>query len=294
MKMHDNEVNIDKDIIYQLLSEQKPEWAMVNIVPISSDGSDHALFRLGSEYVMRLPRVARAVKGIDKEVKWVSALASHLSTPISEPIFKGAPSEQYPFPWLVNKWCEGHNPDFEKNNEYSILATELAEFLNQLHGIKIPDGPISRRGVALNYLNTDVKVALKKIDAELDVSLIVSLWQQLMNTDEWIQEPAWLHGDFLQGNILVNNHHLSGVIDFSDLGMGDPACDLIIAWSLLNKDSRKTFKDNLDNIDENTWQRGRGWALSIALIMLSYYKDRSPYFTTLAKHMIRELTSECS
>jgi aminoglycoside phosphotransferase (APT) family kinase protein len=82
------------------------------------------------------------------------------------------------------------------------------------------------------------------------------------------------------------------VIDFADLGIGAPACDLVIAWSLLNSHSRRVFKENLEHIDDNTWERGRGWALSIALIMLPYYKNSNPTLAVLARRIIKHLLSD--
>jgi aminoglycoside phosphotransferase (APT) family kinase protein len=281
-KMHEHELEITDNLVKSLLKHQCPDWSDLLLKPIQSSGTDHALFRLGNDYVIRLPRVDWATRNVDKEFEWVPKLAKFLKISVSEPIFKGKPNDFYPWQWVVSKWNEGNNPVYEVENEYERLAIELAEFLNELHSIELPDGPLSRRGISLKDedLNEETRNAMNELDGEMDIHPIT----------DWNQNPVWIHGDFLPGNILIQHNRLSAVIDFSDVGVGDPACDLVIAWSLLNARSRKIFRDHLENIDENTWQRGRGWALSIAVIMLPYYKHTNPVLAELARRMIANTT----
>ena len=287
--MHEKELNVSEELVRSLLAEQCPNWADLPLQRIQSSGTDNALYRLGTELVVRLPRIDWAVSSIEKEHTWVPQITNHLSTPISTPIFCGKPNAKYPWPWLVIKWNDGENPEFEQENEYNDLAVELAQFLNELHAIKLENGPLSRRGVHLSNVNERTNADIPLLKDEIDADYYLKLWKELSNLPEWHGEPVWVHGDFLPGNILVKNNHLSAVIDFSDVGIGDPACDLVIAWSLLNKDSREVFKKNLNNIDENTWQKGRGWALSIAAIMLPYYKNTNPAYARLARRMLKNV-----
>jgi aminoglycoside phosphotransferase (APT) family kinase protein len=279
--------------VQSLLKSQCPHLANLPLRPIISSGTDNALFRLGDEYVVRLPRVewmpGSIDKNINKEYEWVPKIARLLTIPISEPLFRGAPSESYPLLWTVTKWNEGYNPHFEKNNEYEMLAKDLATFLNELHEIVLPNGPYSRRGVSLKEVDTETRKALSELESEIDIQSVTHLWNQLSNVSAWCNEPVWVHGDFLPGNILIQNNRLSAVIDFSDVGIGDPACDLVISWALFNAHSRNTFRKNLNNIDDNTWERGRGWALSIALIMLPYYKNTNPTLAELARKIINNV-----
>lgn len=293
VKMHENELEIDECFVRTLLQEQRPQWINLPLQRITSSGTDNALYRLGTDFIVRLPRIewepGSINKNINKEYDWLPKIAQFLKTPISEPLFKGKPANHYPFDWLVVRWNEGHNPVFEKDNEYEFLAKDLAHFLNDFHEIKLPHGPFSRRGVPLIEIDEDTRNALGKLQGEIDIPLITHLWDQLIDTPPWNKDFVWIHGDFLPGNILVQNNRLSGVIDFSDVGIGDPACDLIIAWALFNSHSRKIFKDNLKNIDDNTWKRGRGWALSIALMMLPYYKNTNPMLAMLARRIIENV-----
>lgn len=290
--MHENELEIDENLVHTLLKHQCPKWANLPLKPIQSSGTDNTLFRLGNEYIVRLPRIEWATESIDKEYMWVPKISQFLQIPISKPIFKGHPDKTYPWSWLVTKWNEGHNPHFEKENEYELLAKDLAYFLNELHEIKLGAGPSSRRGIPLKEMDHETKEAIGELAMEIDVPSVNSLWNQLINVPSWNRDPVWAHGDFLPGNILIQDSRLSAVIDFSDIGIGDPACDLVIGWSLLNSHSRAVFKNNLKNIDGDTWERGKGWALSIALIMLPYYKTTNPVLSSLARRMIKNVLSD--
>lgn len=295
-KMHENEHEVDEQLVRDLIQSQCPQWSELPLKSVASSGTDNALFRLGSEYIVRLPRIewgeGSANKSTNKEYEWLPKIARFLRTSISEPIFKGNANESYPWQWIVAKWNEGYNPEFEKENEYAELAKDLAIFLNDLHRIKLSNGPTSRRGVSLKEVDAETKKAIGELTEELDTQSVTLLWNLLSNTPAWNQNPVWVHGDFLPGNILIQNNRLSAVIDFTDVGMGDPACDLIVAWALLNAQSRKTFRENLENIDDDTWQRGRGWALSIALIMLPYYKNTNPTLGSLARRMIKSVLDD--
>ena len=292
-KMHKNELEINDALVHSLIESQCPEWANLPIEAVHSSGTDHALFRLGEKFIVRLPRIewipGSINKSIEKEYDWLPKIAKFLTIPISEPVFKGNPNKSYPLPWLISKWNGGQNPNFEMENEHELLAKDLAYFLNDLHGIRLHVGPKSRRGVPLKQLDSETRKALDELKGEIDTKTITPYWGKLINIPNWTQEPVWVHGDFLPGNILVQNNRLSAVIDFSDVGMGDPACDLVIAWSLFKAHSRNIFKQALKNIDDDTWERGKGWALSIALIMLPYYKNSNPVLSELARQMIKNV-----
>ena len=287
--MHDNEFFIDESLVRKLLQSQQEELSNLPLLPVSSHGSDHALFRLGENYVIRLPRVAGAVKGIEKESIWTPKLSKHFNIPTSKPAYVGKSEAYYPYNWLIMNWIEGNNPDFEKTDEHSQIVKDLAHFINTLHGIKLVNGPRSRRGIPLTNLDQQVKECFTQISNEYDTIKLNKIWQSIIDTPYWNKELVWIHGDLHQGNILCRYNRLAGVIDFSDIGMGDPATDLMIAWTLLNKNSREQFKNSLLMIDECMWIRGKGWALSMAAIMLPYYKSRNPYYAKLARRIIDEI-----
>ena len=297
-KTHENELEIDEHLVRELLRNQCSQWADLPLFRIKSSGTDNALFRLGTEYVVRLPRIewepGSIENKINKEYEWLPRIAEFLKIPISIPVFKGNPDKNYIYPWLIAKWNKGQNPDFEIGNEYDLLAKDSALFLNEFHRIPLTKGPQSRRGIKLNdnELDAETRTAINKLADEIDINFITALWESLSNIPYWDKQPVWVHGDFLPGNILVEDNRLCAVLDFTDVGIGDPACDLVIAWALFNPVSRQVFRDNLENVDDNTWERGRGWALSIALIMLPYYKYSNPVLAELASRMLANVLGD--
>lgn len=288
-KMHADEFEINEELVHHLLQSQCPNFSHLKLEPMLSSGTDHALFRLGEDYIVRLPRIAGAIQNINKEFEWVPKIVRKLSLQISEPVFKGEPHKLYPSPWLICKWNEGFNPPFERDKEYERLAEDLACFLNELHRIELANGPLSRRGCPLERLDEETSKALARLEGEIDVKSAASLWNRLKKVPLWNKDPVWVHGDLLPGNVLVNQNRLSAVIDFSDVGIGDPACDLVIAWSLFGPHSRNIFRKNLEHVDDDTWERGRGWALSIGLIILPYYKHTNPALMSVGRKMIENV-----
>lgn len=291
-KMHEGELEINESLVRRLLKIQAQDLADLPLIPLISSGTDHALFRLGEEYSLRLPRILGCEEDIGKEYTWLPILASSLNIPISEPIFKGNPEKFYPCPWIIMKWKEGTVPDFEKDGEHKYLAKDLAEFLNELRKVKQSGSePGSRRGGLLIERDSEVKKAISELEGEVDSGYISFLWEKLSKIPYSPKEISWIHGDLLPGNILISEGRLSAVIDFSITGLGDPATDLIIAWSLFNKNSRETFRDNLLYINENMWERGKGRALSIALTILPYYKNTNPALCAVARKIIENILS---
>ena len=101
----------------------------------------------------------------------------------------------------------------------------------------------------------------------------------------------WIHGDLQAGNLLARQGELSAVIDFGSLGVGDPACDLMVAWNLFSAGARDTFRAALW-VDDASWARGRGWALSVALIALPYYRTSNPVLAGISRSAIDEVLAD--
>jgi aminoglycoside phosphotransferase (APT) family kinase protein len=290
-KMHADEFEIDISLVRRLLAKQFPDWADLPLKPVPSAGTDNALYRLGSDMVVRLPRIGWAVENVDKEFTWLPKLASFLPVSIPVPLAKGIPTEDYPWPWSVYGWLEGSNPVIGHIPDPASLTHDLVGFIRALHKVNLPNGPISNRGVPLEKKDAETRKALRQLDGMIDVQAVTSLWETALQVPQWSKPPVWVHGDLSPGNLLVQNGRLCAVIDFGNLGIGDPACDLIIAWNLLPAHLRHAFRTEL-GVDDATWQRGRGWALSNALIALPYYKDTNPMLANNARHVIQELLKE--
>lgn len=287
-KMHANEMETDEALVQQLMAKQFPAWANLPLKRVPSSGTDNALYRLGDELVVRLPRIDWAVENIAKEVLWLPQIAPFLPYAIPLPRAVGTPAEGYPWPWTVYNWLEGSNPMVGQGPD---LTQDIILFLKALHGIDLPNGPLSSRCVPLEKQDVETRKALRQLEGLVDVPVVTALWEQALELPHWTKPPVWVHGDLSPSNILTQNGRLSAVIDFGNLGIGDPACDLVIAWNFLTAAQREAFREGLE-VDEPTWERGKGWALSNALIALPYYKETNPYLAKSASHVIEQLCQE--
>ncbi len=287
--MHLNEFQIDESLVYKLIKEQFPEFSDLPLGKVASNGTDNALFRLGGDMVVRLPRIEWAVANIDKEFAWLNKIAPFVPFSLPTPLRKGNPTNEYPHSWSIYNWIEGSNPNI--NNVSEFVVQEIALFINALHKVDLPNGPLSNRGVPLKEKDKETRKAISELADMIDTKIVTEIWENALKIPEWSKPPVWIHGDLSLGNLLIKNNQLTAVIDFGNLGMGDPACDLIIAWNLLPAHLRKLFRSKLE-IDDATWQRGKGWALSIALIQLPYYKNSNPPLAANALHVIQEIINE--
>lgn len=290
-KMHADELHTDVGLVRRLLAAQFPEWAALSIEPVPSSGTDNALYRLGNDMVVRLPRIHWAVAGLDKEVEWLPRLAPLLPVNVPVPLGKGEPAEGYPWHWGVYRWLEGENPTVDRIADPDSLARELAQFVDTLHRIDLTGGPSATRGVPLAMRDDPTRTAIAALQGTIDTDATTAAWDVALRTPAWSCPPVWVHGDLAPGNLLLQGGRLTAVIDFAGLGLGDPACDLIVAWNLLPADARRLFRDEL-GVDDATWDRGRGWALSVALIQLPYYRDTNPALAANARHVIREVLAD--
>jgi aminoglycoside phosphotransferase (APT) family kinase protein len=254
------------------------------------------MYRLGDDMAVRLPRIAWATGAVEKEQAWLPKLAPHLPLPIPLPLAKGSPGEGYPWPWSVCRWLDGRNATPSRLADLIQAAQTLAGFIRALQGIDATDGPHpgrhnAGRGVPLPLRDTYTRDAIKAAESLIDTGAATAAWETDMATPPWTGRPVWIHGDLSAGNLLATDGRLSGVIDFGCLGVGDPACDLIVAWSLFHGESRAAFRTALA-VDDATWARGRGWALSTALIALPYYLERNPTIAAGARRVIDEVLAD--
>jgi aminoglycoside phosphotransferase (APT) family kinase protein len=290
-KMHVNELHTDAALVGRLLSAQFPQWAGLPIERVPSSGTDNALYRLGDDMVVRLPRIDWAIGGVEKDFQWLPKLAPLLPVAIPVPLAKGMPAEGYPWEWGVYSWLGGENPTVGRITDPSALTADLVQFVDALHRLDLADGPRTRRGAPLEEQDESARAALVALEGMIDTDAAAAAWEEALETPAWAGSPVWIHGDLLPGNLLLEGGRLTGVIDWSLLGIGDPACDLMIAWGVLPAVARTVFRAELD-VDDATWARGSGWALSMGLIALPYYKDTNPVFADIARHLVREVLAD--
>jgi aminoglycoside phosphotransferase (APT) family kinase protein len=295
-KMHDDEVDIDVSLVRRLVAAQFPQWAALPIHPFPSAGTANAMYRLGADMAVRLPRTLEVTREVEKEHRWLPILAPLVPLAIPLPLGKGAPDEGYPWHWSVYRWLEGETATIERISDPDQAASELARFIAALERIDPVDGPPPGRhnfgrGVPLAMRDERTRAAIVSLEGTLDTVAVTEAWDVSLRAPSWGEPPVWIHGDLLPNNLLVDQGRLSAIVDFGGLGVGDPACDMLGAWSLFSGQARVAFRAQL-SVDEATWIRGRGWALSVALIALPYYRSTNPEFAALAMHMIDEVLAD--
>ncbi len=291
--MHDDELEIDVDLVARLIAAQFPAWASEALRPLHPWGTDNAIFRLGDDKAVRLPRIEGAVGQVAKDRRWLSALAPQLPFEIPELLATGAPSHGYPWPFGVYRWLEGEPFAADDVGAALDAASDLARFLRALRGIDTRDAPASGRGGSLAPRDDAVRRAIDALGGRVDARAATRSWEAALRAPAWDGPPIWLHGDLMPGNLLFVERRLSAVIDFSVLGVGDPAADLMVAWWLLDEGTRPRFRTALA-VDDASWARGRGWALSCALIALPYYWETNPPFAAYARRALAEVLSDAS
>lgn len=295
-KMHDDEVDTSVSLVRRLLITQFPQWANLPVEPAHSAGTGNALYRLGDDMVVRLPRIPSAVGQVNKEQKWLPILAPRLPLNIPIPLAKGHPSDGYPWHWSVYRWLEGEDATTAPIDYPRQAATDLAHFIIALQGIEATGGPPPGehnfyRGVPLATRDRETRDAIASLHDVFDADQVTAAWDAAVETPVWSRAPVWIHGDLHAGNLLVHRGRLSAVIDFGGLGVGDPACDVMAAWVFLSAENRALFREVLQ-VDDATWARGRGWALSFGLIALPYYQTTNPVLAGIARHAINEVLGE--
>ncbi|TMK76560.1 MAG: aminoglycoside phosphotransferase family protein [Actinobacteria bacterium] len=296
-KMHADEVDIDVSLVGRLLAAQFPQWAGLPIERVRPSGTDNAIYRLGDDMAVRLPRRERTSGTLEKERRWLPRLAPLLPLAVPVPLAEGMPAEDYPWKWSVYRWLEGENATVERITDLSQLATDLAQFVAALQRIDPTGGPSPGehnffRGAPLAGRDEATRAAIASLARAIDGGAVTAAWEAALRAPEWERPPVWVHGDLDLRNLLVERGRLRAVIDFGGLGVGDPACDVMVAWKVLSADTRDIFRAEL-SVDEASWARGRGWALSQALIALAYYTlETNPVLVREAQRWMAEVLAD--
>lgn len=265
-------VKIDAALVQALIASQFPQWADLPVRRVEFCGWDNRTFHLGDEMLVRLPSWGAYVAQVEKEHAWLPRLAPGLPLPIPAPIAMGEPGHGYPWRWSVYRWIDGETAARGAIADLREFAESVAGFLCALQAIDASDGPAAgahnfHRGGELRTYDSETWAAIETLGKRIDRGAVTAIWEEAL-ASRWRGPPVWVHGDVAAGNLLVKDGRLSAVIDFGTMGVGDPACDLALAWTLLDADSRRAFRAALP-LDPQTWARGRGWVLWKALIVLA-------------------------
>jgi aminoglycoside phosphotransferase (APT) family kinase protein len=265
MRMHADELEIDETLVRQLLAAQFPEWADLPLSRVDPAGTVNAIFRLGEGLSLRLARRKGPTKPGGKELDWLPRLAPLLPVEIPVPVAQGRPTDEYPWFWDVHTWVEGETAPVEEIDA-TQAARDLAAFVGALQRVD-PTGAPQGRGIALAERDREIQYWLTRFDGDPGVT---AEWERALAAPPWGGPPVWHHGDLDVRNWLVRDGRISGVIDWGAMGVGDPACDVMVAWKLHSNAGRDAFREALPT-DDATWERARGWVLSQAVAALAYY-----------------------
>lgn len=290
--MHEDQVDVDLDVVRGLLAEQQPDLADLPIQPVVSTGTVNALFRIGDDFVARLPLQDHWEESIEREWRWIPWLSSRITAArLPAPVFKGMANDAFPFSWSIYRWIDGAPYDDKLVHDENDVARQLARYVLELRALEVPEGaPVGGRE-PLAELDDDTRKAIADAGAVIDAPAAMSVWDQALRTPPWDGTPVWIHSDLLRPNLLVHDGRLEAVIDYGYIGIGDPATDLIPAWAVFGPVGRAAYRDVLQP-DDPTWGRGRGIALHQAAMIIPYYKDTNPAFVELARHTIEQIIND--
>ncbi|WP_316520546.1 aminoglycoside phosphotransferase family protein [Kitasatospora brasiliensis] len=293
-RMHPDGPVVDAALVRRLIAAQFPQWERLPITPVAAAGADNAMFRLGPELAVRLPRVEWAAAGLRREQQWLPRLAPRLALPVPTPLAVGRPAGGYPWEWSVLRWLNGANPAVGSLGAPEGLARDLAAFVNALRAADPAGGPTAQRSIPLAARDGATRTAISQLAGSIDTEAATALWDKALRLPAYAGPPVWMHGDLTPGNLLLaRTGRLAAVLDFAQLGIGDPTADLIPAWNLLPATARPAFRAAL-RADDAMWARGRAWAFSIALVTIPYYRHTDQARTADARRVVREVLADRS
>lgn len=289
-KMHADEIEIDISLVKSLITSQFPQWQDFSIRQIDAIGTDNAIFRLGDTMAVRIPRIKKAAAHIEKEYQWLPKLTSHLPLTIPVPIAKGKRTESYPWQWSIYRWIEGESA-VDTISNLSQAAINLGHFVVALRNIDATGGPICHRGKPLQTRDKETRDAIVSWRNVIDIDAAITIWNRSLALPLWGGKSVWIHGDLHADNMLTQNGNINAIIDFGSSGVGDPAVDMMPALTILSSETRQKFRE-IVNVDDATWGRGRGWALTFGLVAYPYYKNTNPTLAKIARHTIDEVLAD--
>lgn len=286
---------VDEGLVRRLVASQFPQWADLPVWPVPTSGWDNQTFRLGQRLSVRLPTAREYALAVDKEHRWLPILAPRVPLPIPVPMARGVPADGYGFHWSVYEWIDGEPARIDGIGDLTRFADGLASFLVALQRVDPTGGPQPDlhnwfRGGPLQIYDPQIRRAIEVLDRRIPRDIVTEIWRSALRA-AWDGRSVWFHGDVAPGNLLVRDGVLAAVIDFGTCGVGDPACDLAIAWTLLSGPSRDAFRARLD-VDPGTWTRGRAWALWKALIVYAGALQGKPAVAAEANRIIDEIVAE--
>ncbi|MFI2431590.1 aminoglycoside phosphotransferase family protein [Streptomyces sp. NPDC018693] len=292
--MHASQTDTTPALVRRLLHTQHPQWSHLPLHRLASGGTVNAIYRLGSSFTVRLPLLPDSADDLAREAHWLPRLAPLLPLPVPEVMALGEPTAEFPHPWAIHRWLDGEVLTEGTHPHPDRLAHDLATFITAFRDIALPDGPPAYRGTPLTTADTETRTAIEALrhtDEPFDADALLAAWESALATQPWTGHPRWTHSDLMPSNLLSTGPGLTAVLDFSTTGTGDPAIDLIPAWNLLPATTRPTFR-TAASPDDATWHRARGWALSMAVTQLPYYRHTNPVISANARYTLTQILND--
>ena len=284
--MHEDEVDLDEGLVRRLLADQLPDLARRPLAVVEPWGTDNGIWRLGDDLVVRLPRIAWAEGQVTREATWLPRLAPHLPVALPEPVAVGRPAHGYPYRWAVHRWIPGVAAGPATIDDPVGFALELAGVVDALRRVAADDAPPAHnRARPLHEYDGATRRAIASAAHLVDTDAAIAVWEEALAADPHAGPPVWVHGD-LEGNCLVQEGRLCGLVDWGSACAGDPAVDVQVVWSpLFTDESRAAFLAALA-VDDATLARSRGAAVNQACAALPYYLDTYPLIVERSWHKL--------
>lgn len=300
----DADIDVDPHLVDRLVRAQRPDLA--GPLRLVANGWDNAVFRLGDDLAVRIPRRRSAAHLIEHEQLWLPSIAERVPTPVPLPVHAGTPTSEFGWPWSIVPWFDGRSAASIDPAERTGMAQALAEFVHALAAPAPSGAPHNPyRGVPLAEREDVVWERLAGGRMQHAAELAV-LWDHLVQVEPWSGPPLWVHGDLHPANIVVTDAappsgadladqaslpSLVAVVDFGDLTAGDPATDLAVAWLAFDAAGRAAFRARIDELgrrDEATWQRARAWALIWATAVAESTDGDGP-IAAIGRHAVTQV-----
>lgn len=278
------EVDIDVDLVRSLLQTQHPDLAELDL-RLHASGWDNVTYRLGADLAVRLPRRELGVELVLKEQRWLPELAPRLPLPIPAPVRVGTAAMGYPWPWSIVPWVEGTDAVVEPLR--SDQAPAFAGFLRALHRPAPSAAPRNiYRGVPLSDHRNATDARLGRIQrGSLSIDLTrVAAGFELVRAVPIDVDDVWIHGDAHPRNVVAESGVLRALVDWGDLGVGDPATDLAAAWMLFEEPN--DFATAYGPISAATWERARGWAIHFGVMLIDSGDQDDPEWAEVGRRVL--------